>query len=195
MRAGRGARTSNRFATMMALMSAAALAVFALAGSQSAPAQSRARDAPANFVQWRAGLASSAQPDAMYLSRVKDLGYAFVINLAPAQSMGSIASEGTIVRGQGVLYLNIPVDFDKPTADDFKVFSETMRANAAANVLVHCQVNMRGSAFVYLYRVIYEGASPQEEASKLTGVWVPNRVWKRFIDETLAAHGKKGEIL
>ena len=150
---------------MVVALLSAALTVCALTGPRAA-AQNRGSDRPANFVQWRAGLASSAQPDAMYLSRLKDLGYAIVINLAPPQSHGSIASEGAIIRGQGVQYLNIPVDFD-----------------------------MRGAAFVYLYRVIHEGASPQEEAAKLTGVWVPNRVWKKFIDDTLAAHGKKAEIL
>lgn len=29
---------------------------------------------------------------------------------------------------------------------------------------------------------------------ELGTVWVPNAVWKRFIDETLAANGKKPEL-
>ena len=66
---------------------------------------------------------------------------------------------------------------------------------AGVNVLVHCQVNMRASAFVFLYRVIHEDAPVQEAAAKLTGVWIPDGVWKRFIDDTLAAYGKKADIL
>jgi protein tyrosine phosphatase (PTP) superfamily phosphohydrolase (DUF442 family) len=180
----------------LAIALAVALAGPAIAQStQSLAAPGRARAEPANFVQWRAGLASSAQPDAIYLARVKVEGYATVINLAPPQSYGSIASEGALVTGQGVRYVSIPVDFGKPTAADFERFSEEMRASSGADVLVHCQVNMRASSFVFLYRVIYEDAPVQEAAAKLTGIWVPNAVWKKFIDDTLAAHGKKADIL
>ena len=153
-----------------------------------------ARDEPANFVRWRPGLASSAQPSALYLARVKAQGYDAVINLAPPQSYGSIASEGTIVTGQHAGYLNIPVNFSRPTAEDFNAFVAEMQRRSGENVLVHCQVNMRGTAFVFLYRVIYENAPVDEAVAKLTGVWIPDRVWKTFIDETLAAHGKKADI-
>jgi len=70
-----------------------------------------------------------------------------------------------------------------------------MRANKDRSVFVHCQVNLRGSSFVFLYRVIHEGADVRESLAKLTGVWSPDPVWKRFIEETLALHGKKVEIL
>ncbi|MET0683616.1 MAG: hypothetical protein ABWZ29_09775 [Casimicrobiaceae bacterium] len=75
----------NRSALLLALVLAAALAGDALAMSQSSVAPSPSE--PANFVQWRAGLASSAQPDAIYLARVKVLDYGIVINLAPPQSL------------------------------------------------------------------------------------------------------------
>lgn len=117
-----------------------------------------------------------------------------MINLAPPQSAGSVATEGTILAGQGVSYLDIPVDFRRPTTEDFKLFVDEMKQRSAQNVLAHCQVNMRASAFVFLYRVIHENAPVDEAAAKLTGVWIPDRAWKKFIDETLAAHGKKADI-
>jgi protein tyrosine phosphatase (PTP) superfamily phosphohydrolase (DUF442 family) len=150
---------------------------------------------PGNFVTWREGLASSAQPDAEWLARVKERGYDIVINLAPPQSHGSIANEGGIVGSKGVMYLNIPVEFGAPTAENFRVFSEAMKASRGRNVFVHCQVNMRGSAFVFLYRVIYEDAPVSQAIAQLTGVWKPDRVWMKFIHDTLAAHGKQAEIL
>ena len=48
---------------------------------------------------------------------------------------------------------------------------------------------------VFLYRVIHEGADVRESMAKLNSVWAPDPVWKRFIEETLAANGKKAEIL
>ena len=159
------------------------------------PAARAASDEPDNMVQWREGLSSSAQPTAKWLAQVKERKYDVVINLAPPQSHGSIANEGGIVGSKGVVYVNIPVDFGAPTAEDFRVFTEIMKASAGRNVHVHCQANLRGSSFVFLYRVIHENAPAGDAVPRLTGVWQPDRVWRKFIDETLAAHGKRAEIL
>ena len=154
-----------------------------------------AAERPGNFVSWRQGLASASQPSAAWLGELDKTKYDIVINLAPPGVHGSIAAEPDIVRGRGVEYVNIPVDFARPTAEDFRRFSELMTANKDRSVFVHCQVNLRGTSFVFLYRVIHEGADVREAMAKLTGIWTPDRVWKPFIEETLAAHGKKAEIL
>jgi protein tyrosine phosphatase (PTP) superfamily phosphohydrolase (DUF442 family) len=168
--------------------------ILAAAALLAVPFLAAAQAQPANFVTWRDGLHSSAQPSADWLAQVRDKGYDIVVNLAPPQSHGSLREEGGIVGSKGVAYVNIPVDFAKPTAEDFRLFSEVMKAAKGRKVYVHCQVNMRGSAFVFLYRVIHEGAPLGESAIKMNGVWAPDRVWKKFIDETLAASGRKGEI-
>lgn len=121
-----------------------------------------APDDPANFVSWRAGLASSAQPNATFLKRVKSPGYDIAINLAPPEYDEAVPNEGAILAAQGVVYLNIPVRFGHPTAEDFRLFSDVMKSAAKNNVLVHCQVNLRGSSFSYLYRVITESANGGE---------------------------------
>ena len=167
----------------------------ALLIAQLAVAFAAAAQSPANFVNWRPGLVSSAQPSADWLGKVKENKYDIVVNLAPPQSHGSIMNEGGIVGSKGVTYVNIPVDFAKPTAEDFRFFTEVLKANAGRSVYVHCQVNMRGTAFTFLYRVIHEGADPRETLTKLQSVWTPDPVWKRFIEQTLAAHGKSVEIL
>ena len=155
----------------------------------------QAADRPENFVQWREGLASSAQPRAEWLATVGEQKYEVVVNLAPPQSMGSLANEGGIVGAKGAKYVSIPVDFGKPTAEDFRFFSEVMKASAGRNVFVHCQANFRASSFVFLYRAIHEGAPVQETWAKLQSAWVPDRVWRRFIDEMLKANGKSAELL
>jgi len=154
-----------------------------------------AADDPQNYVTWRPGLASSAQPAAKWLQSIDKTRYDVVVNLAPPQSMGSIANEGALVGSKGVTYINIPVDFMHPTAEDFRFFTEVLRANKDRRVLVHCQINLRGSSFTFLYRVIHEDAAASEATAKLTGVWNPDPVWRKFIEETLAAHGKRLEIL
>ena len=154
-----------------------------------------AADRPGNYVSWRPGLASASQPSAEWLAQADANKIDLVINLAPPGVHGSIAAEPEIVRSRGVEYVNIPVQFAKPTAEDFRRFSALVAANRDRNVFVHCQVNLRGTSFVFLYRIIHEGADVRESMAKLTSVWAPDPVWKRFIEETLAANGKSAEIL
>ena len=154
-----------------------------------------ANDEPANFVLWRGGLASSAQPNAAYLKRAKAAGFDMVINLAPPEYDEAVPNEGAILAAQGVIYLNIPVRFGNPTAEDFRLFTDVMKSAANKNVLVHCQINLRGSSFTYLYRVITESANEDQARSKLTGVWMPNPTWKKFIEGVLSANGKNVELL
>ncbi len=160
-----------------------------------APACAALAAEPANLVQWRPGLTSAAQPDADYLKKAKALGYDMVINIAPPEYDAAVAEEGAILARQGVAYVNIPVKWREPTAEDFRLFSDILNSAKGRNVLVHCQVNLRGSSFSFLYRVIHEGAPIDAARDKLTGVWMPNPTWKTFIETTLAAKGKKVEWL
>lgn len=172
----------SRLARVTAACIAGALAIHAHA------------DNPQNLVEWRVGLTSAAQPDKDFLRKLRELRYEVVVNLAPPQSHGSIADEGGIVGSKGLMYVNIPVDFGKPTAEDFRLFTEVMKASRDKQVFVHCQANLRGTSFVFLYRVLHEGATQSEAGAKLGSVWVPDSVWKRFIEETLIANGKKPEL-
>jgi protein tyrosine phosphatase (PTP) superfamily phosphohydrolase (DUF442 family) len=149
---------------------------------------------PANFVQWRPGFVSSAQPTADYLKRAKELGYHIVINLAPPEYPEAVENEGSILAAQGVTYINIPVQFGKPGTDDYRLFTQIMKLASRKSVLVHCQINLRGSAFSYLYRVIEENAPPDESREKLNSVWEPNLNWKKFLQSQLSSAGKKVEF-
>lgn len=154
-----------------------------------------AKDDPANFVSWRSGLASSAQPNAVYLTRARAAGFDMVINLAPPEYDEAVPTEGAILAAQGITYLNIPVRFGNPNAEDFRLFTDVMKSVANKNVLVHCQINLRGSSFVYLYRVITESANEDQARSMLTGVWMPNPTWKKFIEGVLISNAKTVELL
>jgi uncharacterized protein (TIGR01244 family) len=153
-----------------------------------------AENAPENLVAWRPHLSSSAQPDAAFLKNAKALGYDMVINLAPPEYDTAVEAEGALLAKAGVVYLNIPVAWGNPTHEDFALFSQVLKAAGQRKVLVHCQVNLRGSSFTFLYRVIHEGAPVNDSLAKLTGIWAPNPTWKKFIESELAANGRKIEL-
>lgn len=51
---------------------------------------------------------------------------------------------------------------------------------------VHCALNMRVSAFVYLFRRLRLNESDTEARRVMDLVWTPDEVWSTFIAEALA---------
>jgi protein tyrosine phosphatase (PTP) superfamily phosphohydrolase (DUF442 family) len=143
---------------------------------------------PMNFVAVTDQLASSGQPSVAQLQRLRARGYAVVVNLAPPESFGSIASEGELVASQGLVYINIPVNWQKPAERDFQLFSDVLNSNRDRKVWVHCQMNMRASVFLFLYRVIHDRQPVERAIENVQAVWVPNEIWREFMQSTLKRH-------
>jgi protein tyrosine phosphatase (PTP) superfamily phosphohydrolase (DUF442 family) len=105
-----------------------------------------------------------------------------VINLAPARREWN-SMEGFYVAEQGMSYVNIPVDWEKPALQDLELFFAVMEANRGRPIYVHCFANMRASTFVYLYRTLREGIREEQAAAELHQIWDPatQPQWEQFI--------------
>ena len=64
-----------------------------------------------------------------------------------------------------------------------------------AEVLVHCQINLRASSFTFLYRVLSLGEPPRVAYEAPSSVWVPHGPWRRLIDTELRNHHIDFELL
>jgi protein tyrosine phosphatase (PTP) superfamily phosphohydrolase (DUF442 family) len=165
--------------------------LFALLGS-SLTAMAQDADLPplaVNYVAVSERIHTAGQPDADTLASLAERGFELVINLAPPSSADAVAEEGKLVAEDGPVYVNIPVNWRQPTAADFDLFSAVMNGARERKVLVHCQVNMRASAFTFLYRVVHEGVAPATALEALREVWIPSDQWAEFVDATLSRHG------
>ena len=132
-------------------------------------------------------LGTAGQPTAQQFDAVRAAGYEVVINLALPNSTYALPDEQDVVTSRGMAYVHIPVNFDAPSVDDARQFLEAMDAAAGRKVFVHCAMNMRVSAFAYLYRTIREGVDEEAAAADLHRVWTPNPVWQKFLADAAAA--------
>lgn len=132
-------------------------------------------------------LGTAGQPTAAQFAMIREAGYEVVINLALPTSDNALANEGSLVAGLGMAYVHIPVNFTRPTAQDFDAFTGVLDAFRDRRIFVHCAMNMRVSAFVFLYRVLREEATRAEAEHDLKAIWEPDEVWARFIEELLSA--------
>src|SRR4051795_2387374 len=102
-----------------------------------------------NFRAIAEGLGTAGQPTETQFRVVQEAGFDAVINLALPTSDNALANEGSIVTGLGLTYIHIPVNFEAPTVQDFRVFWRVMEAFARRRVFVHCAANKRVSVFVF----------------------------------------------
>jgi protein tyrosine phosphatase (PTP) superfamily phosphohydrolase (DUF442 family) len=131
-------------------------------------------------------IATGGQPTARQFNEISAAGFKFVINLALPNSVHAIPDEGELVSACGMTYVHIPVNFETPARSDYETFCGVMKSFAGRKVFVHCAMNMRASAFVFLHRVQHEGIDEETALADLHQLWKPDEVWQRFIDTVLA---------
>jgi len=154
----------------------------------ASPSAEPLRLAAPNVVEISPRLVTSGQPSAEALAGLKAQGFDAVIYLAPPTVHDAVRDEQLIVTRQGLVFINIPIRFDNPTDSDFEKFASAMNGLGKRRVLVHCQINLRASVMVFLYRAIVLKEEPRVAYESVTGVWSPDGPWRRLIKDELAKY-------
>ena len=139
-----------------------------------------------NFRQYSETFASAGQPSREQFQTIADNGFERVVYIAFTNNQNALPDEDLVVKGLGMEYMQIPVDFSNPLPSEFYTFADAMQRSADRKTLLHCQVNARATAFSFLYRVIYEDVPVAEAKADMNTVWQPNAVWRDFIFEVMA---------
>lgn len=142
-----------------------------------------------NFRQYSESFASAGQPTAEQYQTLRDAGFQRVIYIAFSDNRNAVPHADQIVKGLGMDYVHIPVDWNNPTTRDFYAFADVMRRDPERKTLLHCQVNARATAFSFLYRVIYEGVPVAQAKQDMNSVWQPNQTWRDLMFTIMAENG------
>ena len=135
-----------------------------------------------NFHQFTPRIGTAGHPKPEDFLGIAAAGYQVIINLAMHDADDAIAEEGSLVSKAGMSYFHLPVPWEAPTADHLKTFIGIMDALDDKQVLVHCQVNARVSAFMLKY-LTFKGVSEANATTPLTQKWKPQMDdnWKAFL--------------
>ncbi len=169
-----------------------ALAAFAWVAQ---PVAIRPGDPALNYIPVSPTLATSGMPTRRQFKVIAEAGYAVVINLAPNGVAGSHDDEAGLAREAGLEYHHVPVDFAKPQADDYARLAGLLRQHRGQRVLVHCQVNLRASSMVFLYRVIELGEDADRAFDDVLRIWQPAHAWRGLLREQLMASGVAAPLM
>jgi protein tyrosine phosphatase (PTP) superfamily phosphohydrolase (DUF442 family) len=147
-----------------------------------------------NVVIIDSNLVTSGQPSAEALAKLGAEGFGAVIYLAPANVSDAVKDEPQIVARQGLEFIHVPIPFGAPTEAHFDAVSAALDRLKAKKVLVHCQVNMRASTMVFLYRVLQRKEAPAVAYDSVTQVWSPQGPWKQLAQQLLDKRGIRFEL-
>lgn len=139
-----------------------------------------------NYYELADGLVSSGQPTPEELTAIRDAGYNVLINLVPLDADMALPNEREIVSALGMQYIHIPIIWDAPQLADAEQFFQAMEIHRAQKIFVHCEVNYRASAMLYLYRRKFLGVDETQARHDLQWIWEPNATWKKFMGEVMA---------
>ena len=135
-----------------------------------------------NYIRVSDSIASSGQPKELEFKDIAQAGFEVVINLAMPNSENALPEEGYIVTARKMQYIHIPVPFEAPRPEHIKNFISVMNAFKGKKVWVHCVVNYRVSAFLFLYMRFVKNATIEEASKVILKSWKPNDVWASFMD-------------
>lgn len=139
-----------------------------------------------HILNWRrinARLTTSGQPDEDQLADIRRAGVTHVVNLGLGHGPGALEDEARKVGALGMVYIHIPVDFERPTDQDFADFVAAIEGNPGAKMHIHCIFNARVRAFFYRYSKTCADLSEDDAFVIMESIWRPGDDWADFIGD------------
>ena len=134
-----------------------------------------------NYIKINELISTSGQPTPEQFKQIAQEGFEVVINLALHNASNAIENEDIVVTDLNMAYFHIPVNFENPKASDLKLFVNTLQALGANKVWVHCALNYRVSAFMYVYHK-YVLKTPFDDIDlSMFEQWGPDSKWQELI--------------
>ena len=149
-----------------------------------------------NYLVLNEQLITGGQPSQDSFKKLSKKGVVVVINLLPSHQ-NPIDNEEFLVAENNMDYIHIPVDWDNPKETDFNSFVMAMKKHQGEKIFVHCAMNMRVSAFIYLYRVLHDNFHKEKAKESMEKIWNPSGTWKKFIEKILnisTVHSRNPDI-
>jgi protein tyrosine phosphatase (PTP) superfamily phosphohydrolase (DUF442 family) len=142
-----------------------------------------------NFYQIDKNIGTSGQPETEQFKDISTAGYEVVVNLSLSDSPNAIEDENNIISNLSMTYVHVPVDFKTPALEDLESFFMHMEKHKNKKIFIHCVMNWRVSAFMFLYHTIKCQVPVTDALQHMNAVWQPEPVWQEFIENALNTHG------
>ncbi|WP_044415174.1 protein tyrosine phosphatase family protein [Halarcobacter anaerophilus] len=134
-----------------------------------------------NYIKINENISTSGQPTEKEFEKIKDAGFEVVINLALYNASNAIKNEDKTVTSLGMSYFHIPVDFEEPKVEQASLFLNTLKALDKRRVWIHCALNYRATAFMYLFHKHVLNTPFDNIDLKVFDEWTPSTQWQQLM--------------
>lgn len=134
-----------------------------------------------NYIKINDNISTSGQPSKEEFEIILKHDFDVVINLALSTATNALDNEDKIVSQLGMSYIHIPVDFENPKKDDLKLFLTLLSSLEGKKVFVHCALNYRVSAFMYVYHKYFLQTPFDNINLTMMEEWSPSEAWQELM--------------
>jgi len=133
-----------------------------------------------NYIKINDFISTSGQPTKKQFKKIAKNDFEVVINLALYNSNNALKNEDKIINKNNMIYIHIPVSWDKPQHEHLKLFCSILQTLQKQNkkVFIHCAKNYRVSVFMQYY---YKNILKQDKKFKAPKSYQPNKTWQKIL--------------
>ena len=133
-----------------------------------------------NYIKINDNISTSGQPTKKQFKIIAENNFDVIINLA-MHNKGALKKEDKIVSKNGMMYIHIPITWETPEIERLKLFLHILKTLEHENkkVFIHCIMNYRVSAFMYLYK---KSVLKQKNVKLISPKgFQPKKAWKELM--------------
>ena len=133
-----------------------------------------------NYIKIDDHISTSGQPTKKQLKKISKNNFEVIINLAQYNSNNALKNEDKIVNKNNMIYIHIPISWDKPEKNRLKVFCSILKDLQKQNkkVFIHCAKNYRVSVFMQYY---YKNILKEDKKFKSPKSYKANKTWQKIL--------------
>jgi protein tyrosine phosphatase (PTP) superfamily phosphohydrolase (DUF442 family) len=141
--------------------------------------------------QVRAGprIVTAGQPTVEQLWRLREAGVSTVLHIRSVTPSTQVLEEQAVIEAQGLRYVAVTVDPNALSVNDQRAVFAVLDVASQGQVLVHCDLNVLASAFVFLHRVLVGHEDLRDARGDLERMNPPPPAVRQFIEERLREAG------
>lgn len=170
------------------------MTVFMLAASISIPAQAQEVtkenvDGIVNFRRLETTVACSGAIKPGALPRIKQMGFASVINLRePSEPGANVEEEGTAAKAAGLRYYSIPFNSSSPDPAAADKFLEAITTKGTEPAFIHCAGGGRAATMWFIKRVVVDHWDADRTLKEATDLGMNSPKLKQFALDYVQTH-------
>jgi protein tyrosine phosphatase (PTP) superfamily phosphohydrolase (DUF442 family) len=138
-----------------------------------------------NFAALSDQYMTGGQPLEHQFADLQSIGVDLVIHIQVKEAVADLENAQHLVESNGMLYETMEASFAHPSVSSMASITSILKRHPGKRIYAYCAAGYCALMLLQIYRVRHEGLDPAKALRQIYDIWMPNPVWKAFLDEHL----------